>query len=339
MAELIAKNNDIQQIKIDYDKKCVQYKALGDLIRLYLYEGLTSAKIPFTDIQYRVKTFHSFMLKIKRKKYFDNPYSKIEDILGVRVICTFNEDIRKVSDVIETVFFAEPPDDKELNDQNKLIGYRGRHQIVKLKNEICNSSSFYKKLKGLKAEIQIRTNVQHSWAEVSHKLNYKDEENVPTEFKDTLAEISFTLNLIDKHYAQLKKEKELLKNKLKASSVKSFDLEQEINIDTLSTFLDLFYSDRDNSEDIELLFEEMLDYKFTFKEIILKQKQLGTKILNKIEKEILGNSKHSQVGIVRLILSLYNNKYWKQRKKVLPLYFDGNKRIAIIEKWQKSITK
>jgi|GEM_PF-2481528 len=336
MAAILTRNNDIQQLKVDYEKKCVQYKALGDLIKLYLYEGLTSNNISFTDIQFRIKSFHSFISKIKRKKYFDNPYSKIEDILGVRVICTFKEDIPKVSKIIETALSAQPPEDKELKDENKLIGYRGRHQIVQLKDEICNNLSFYKKLKGLKAEIQIRTNVQHSWAEVSHKLNYKDEDNVPTEFKDMLAQISGALALIDKHYTDLKREKEALQNRLKRDNVKSFQLEQEVNIDTLTTFLDLCYSNRDSADDIELLFEEMIEHKINFKAIVDKQNQLGNRTLSRIEREISSTSKHSQVGIVRLILSLYFKSYWKQRKRILSLYSDGNKRIKIIEKWQKN---
>lgn len=330
MNKINANNKDIQQIRCDYDKKCNQYRALGDLIRLYLYEGLSNARISFTDIQFRIKTFHSFFSKIKRKKYFDNPYEKIEDILGVRIICTFKEDIPKVSKIIETVFKSEPP-------ENKVEEYKGTHQIVQLKYEICDSSSFYKKLKGLKAEIQIRTNVQHSWAEVSHKLNYKDEENVPTEFRETLKEISYTLSLIDKYYENLKKEKEKLKTKLKTSNAKSFDLNQEVNIDTLTTFLDIFYSERDSTDDIDLLFEDMIDNHFSFADIIEAQKKIGQSNLKKIEKEILGNSKHSQVGVVRLILSLFHKSFWKDRKKVLPLYFDGNTRINIIEKWQKTL--
>lgn len=337
MEQFIAKNKDIQQIKCDYDQKCIHYKALGDLIRLYLIESLTAAKISFTDIQFRVKTFHSFFTKIKRKKYYNEPYSKIEDICGVRVICTFKEDLQKVTELIPLLFDSKPPDNKELDIQSKLIGYRGIHQIVKLKAAICDSSSFYNKLKGLNAEIQIRTIVQHSWAEVSHKLNYKDEENVPTEFQEMLANISSTLSLVDNLYSNLRKEKEELKNKLKSKNKKTFPLDQEINIETLTTFLDIFFADRDNSDDIELLIEDIIDNRFTFKDIIDKQREFGTLRLLKLEKELLGTSKHSQVGIVRLILSLYYPKYWKERKKILPLYFDGKKRIEIIEQWQKKI--
>lgn len=336
MTQAITDKKNIQQIKQDFNNKCVQYKALGDLIRLYLYESLIAHNISFTDIQYRVKTFHSFFSKIKRKKYYVDPYNKIEDICGVRIICTFHEDLIKVTEIINTLFEASQPEDKEKDIKSTLTGYRGVHQIVKLKDQICDSSTFYKKLKGLKAEIQIRTIVQHSWSEISHKLNYKDEDNVPSEFQDLLTKISSNLSIVDYLYTNLRKEKEILKNKLKQKDKSLFDLNQEVNIDTLNTFLDIFYSDRDSNDDIELLFEEIIENKFKFQNIIDKHKLCEQKLLE-IEQELLGTTRHSQVAIVRLIISLYYPKYWKNRKKILPLYFDGKNRILIIEKWQKKL--
>jgi putative GTP pyrophosphokinase len=184
-------NQNIRRLlKSEFDQKAIFYSAFGDLIKLYLYEALTSKKIPFTDIQFRVKTFNSFISKMKRKEYYENPYEKIEDLCGVRVICTFEEDLKKVSNIVEKIFNASPPDDKERDESSRSVGYRGIHHILKLKGD---SNTFYSKLQGLQAEIQIRTIAQHSWSEISHKLNYKDEDNVPTDFKHLLQDISGAL--------------------------------------------------------------------------------------------------------------------------------------------------
>lgn len=327
----------IRLLKSEFDKKGILYKALGDLIKLYIYEGLTSRKIPFTDIQFRVKTFNSFISKMKKKEYFDNPYEKIQDLCGVRIICTFKEDMEVVSNIVSQIFVATLPEDKEQDDNSRLVGYRGIHQIVQLKEDICNSNSFYEKLKGLKAEIQIRTIAQHSWSEISHKLNYKDEDNVPTDFKHLLQDISGALGVVDRLYNSLRNEKNKLKAELRANSIENFNLQCEVNIDTLTIFLDIFYPERDNIDDIDLLFDEMRDNNFKFCDIIEKQNLINSERILEIDKEILGTGKHTQVGFVRLVLSLYFPEYWLNRKNLLRMYPDGEKRIDIIEKWQKII--
>lgn len=331
-------NQNVRRLlKSEFDKKASLYKAYGDLIKLYLYESLTSRKIPFTDIQFRVKTFNSFISKMKRKEYYDKPYEKIEDLCGVRIICTFKEDMEEVANIISQIFIATPPDDKEKDENSRSVGYRGIHQIVQLKDDICNSNTFYEKLKGLKAEIQIRTIAQHSWSEISHKLNYKDEDNVPTDFKHLLQDISGALGVVDRLYNTLRNEKNKLKAELKAKNIENFNLECEVNIDTLTTFLDVFYPDRDNIDDIDLLYDEMKENAYKFSDIVEKQNKISFEIIEKIDKEILGTGKHTQVGFVRLILSLFYPNYWTNRKKLLRMYPDGEKRIEIIEKWQKNL--
>ena len=322
-------------LKDEFDKKVILYKAYGDLIKLYINESLTSKKIPFTDIQFRIKTFNSFFSKIKRKEYFDNPFDKIEDLCGVRIICTFKDDLEEVANIVSQIFIATPPDDKEQDETSRLVGYRGIHQIIQLKDDICNSNTFYEKLKGLKAEIQIRTIAQHSWSEISHKLNYKDEDNVPTDFKHFLQDISGAIGVIDRFYNTLRNEKNKLRAELIAKNIENFNLECEINIDTLTTFLDIFYPDRDDIDDIDLLYNEMKENGYKFSDIIEKQKKISLDIVKEIDKEILGTGKHTQVGFVRLILSLFYPNYWINRKKLMRMYPDGEKRILIIEKWQK----
>jgi ppGpp synthetase/RelA/SpoT-type nucleotidyltranferase len=331
-------NNTKRLLKSEFDKKAILYTALGDLIKLYLNESLTSKRIPFSDIQFRVKTFHSFISKIKRKEYYDTPYEKIQDICGLRIICTFKEDMEEVTKIVSNMFIASAPDDKEQDDNSRLVGYRGIHQIVQLKPDICNSNTFYEKLQGLKAEIQIRTIAQHSWSEISHKLNYKDEDNVPTEFKHLLSDISGALGVVDRLYNSLRNEKNKLKAELRAKDIQNFNLECEVNIDTLTTFLDIFYPDRDSLDDIDLLYDEMKNNNFMFCDIVEKQKLIPTEIIAEMEKEILGTGKHTQVGFVRLILSLYYREYWESRKNILPMYPDGSVRIQIIEKWQNTLT-
>lgn len=338
---MIQQNLDNQNIrrllKSEFDKKAILYSALGDLIKLYLYEAMTSDKIPFTDIQFRVKTFNSFISKMKRKEYYENPYERIDDLCGVRIICTFKEDMEEVSNIVSKLFIATPPDDKEQDENSRSVGYRGIHQIVKLKNEICDSNSFYLKLKGLKAEIQIRTIAQHSWSEISHKLNYKDEKNVPTDFKNLLQDISGALGVVDRLYNTLRYEKNKLKAELQAKNMQSFDLNCEINIDTLSTFLFVFFPDRDNVDDIDLLYDEMKENKFKFSNIANILNLINPEIFTNIDKEILGTGKHTQVGFVRLLLSLYYPAYWANRKNLMRMYPDGEKRIEIIEKWQNKL--
>lgn len=229
-------SKEFLKIKNDYDR-------LGNNIVDALKTFLEDANIPFLEIYYRVKKFDSFFEKIDRKGY-DNPFEEIEDICGIRIICYYNSDIEKIDEIINNEFSVLEQQDKSDLLGLKEFAYRSNHYIVKV-NDSWFAAPNYRKLEGLKVEIQTRTILMHAWAEIEHKLNYKSDAQVPDKFQRKLFRLSAKFEEADEQFEELrvgiKKYKENLSKNIERSN--SFDLNQDFNLDTFKAFINYKFPD------------------------------------------------------------------------------------------------
>jgi hypothetical protein len=89
---------------------------------------------------------------------------------------------------------------------------------------------------GLKAELQIRTVLQHAWAVLDRKLRYNNEEDIPRQVRRKLFRISALLEIADENFSEIDKIVSDLREQY-ASDIKGGNLEQEINLDSLEVFM------------------------------------------------------------------------------------------------------
>jgi len=141
----------------------------------------------------RIKDFSSFYKKYLRLKNEDvEPV--IRDLMGIRIICPFLEDIKAVENLIKNSFEIK---EREIKSHHtfKEFGYESIHLSIKIPADIIEK----KGNPGVdKAEIQIRTILQSAWAEVEHELFYKAEFNPFDELmKRKLAAVNASLSLAD----------------------------------------------------------------------------------------------------------------------------------------------
>ena len=154
--------------------------------------------------QYRVKEFDSFLRKIiKNKKYQENPFETIDDILGVRIITFIKSDLDLVSKIVQNEFeLLEGPDDKSMKSSYKEFGYRSIHYIVKLNQKRAELPEC-RDYKDLRAEIQIRTIIENAWAEIEHHWNYKPDKKdnkMDDILKHRLYGLMAVLELVDREF-------------------------------------------------------------------------------------------------------------------------------------------
>lgn len=132
----------------------------------------------------RVKSFNSYYKKVLRqrpKEAAESQNSKnlicLTDMMGIRIICTFLEDIKEVQEQISSVFDVKEIEVKGANQSFREFGYESVHVLVAIPED-CKPSKMPKGMKipnDLVCEIQIRTILQDAWAEVEHELIYKTE--------------------------------------------------------------------------------------------------------------------------------------------------------------------
>ena len=141
----------------------------------------------------RVKTFESYF-----KKYIRHTRAKsrrVGDLIGVRVVCPFLEDLAAVEDLIKKHFNVVEVDRKGGDHTYREFGYESIHLMITLPEDIVEKFGFSEKET---AEIQIRTILQDAWAEVEHELIYKVEFTpFDDPLKRKLAAVNASLSLAD----------------------------------------------------------------------------------------------------------------------------------------------
>lgn len=125
---------------------------------------------PIEHVKTRMKSYDSI---IKKMEMDDIPFSAenvekyINDVVGVRIICSFNSDIYDLIDILRNSSLIKIVYEKDYITNPKKSGYRSYHLIVEVPVELINGKY------NVRAEIQIRTLAMDLWASLNHKLVYK----------------------------------------------------------------------------------------------------------------------------------------------------------------------
>ncbi|MFA6505389.1 MAG: tetratricopeptide repeat protein [Treponemataceae bacterium] len=160
-------------------------------------EILRSLK-PRPTVKGRSKSFQSFFKKLVR--LMQQQESKINvpaitDIVGVRVICPFIEDLSNAESALTRAFTVTEIERKGSNFSFKEFGYESTHMLIEIPKEILKKRG---PCGTMVAEIQLRTILQDAWAEVEHELVYKAEFTPFDEpMKRKLAAVNASLSLAD----------------------------------------------------------------------------------------------------------------------------------------------
>lgn len=149
------------------------------------------------SVKYRIKDFDSYYKKfIRHLKEGDNdPFQNILDVIGIRIVCPFLEDISTVEEIIKENFEIIQVERKGGDHTFREFGYESIHLLIKIPVEMLElfGTSLCET-----AEIQIRTILQEAWAEVEHELVYKAEFNpFDNPMKRKLAAVNASLSLAD----------------------------------------------------------------------------------------------------------------------------------------------
>lgn len=158
---------------------------------------------PIEHVTSRLKTESSIARKLEREGHevnLRNIETYLNDIAGVRIVCSFTSDIYKIADLI-----SEQDDIKVLIVKNyianpKSNGYKSYHMIVTIPIYLSDGRE------DVRVEIQIRTIAMDFWASLEHKIYYKFEGNAPDYIKEELAECARLTNTLDERMLSLNEE-------------------------------------------------------------------------------------------------------------------------------------
>lgn len=161
---------------------------------------------PIESIKSRLKSPEGIVKKIKNKNLpftLNSVSENIKDVAGVRVICSFTEDIYMLSECLLKQDDIKLIEKKDYIRNPKESGYRSLHLIVEVPIFLQNEKRY------MKVEVQLRTIAMDFWASLEHKLRYK--KNIDQE---TLKEIERELMICAETSAALDMRMQLIRNKI-----------------------------------------------------------------------------------------------------------------------------
>lgn len=180
------------------------YESFGKRLQGLLGSILQEQGISIHSITYRVKDPTRLEEKLSRpgKNYERLP--DVTDLLGLRIITYFANDVDRVVDVIdrELDVDAEHSVDKRPNDPDRF-GYASVHRVCAMP-EVRTQLAEYRAFHGLRCEIQIRSILQHAWAEIEHDLGYKAAKGIPVHLRRRFSMLAGLLELADDQFMRLR---------------------------------------------------------------------------------------------------------------------------------------
>ena len=158
---------------------------------------------PIEHIKARIKTPESIVKKLKRNGYestIENMVKYVNDIAGIRIICSFTSDIYRIADMISEQRDIKVIGVKDYITYPKASGYKSYHMIVTVPVYLSDRTV------DTKVEIQIRTVAMDFWASLEHKIHYKFEGDAPEHIKTELVECAKMVSDLDARMLSLNEE-------------------------------------------------------------------------------------------------------------------------------------
>ena len=204
---------DVKDIFLEYRKMQLLYqsalKEIGTKLEILNDEFKFVHKYnPIEHIESRMKSEESIVRKLMKKGQditVENIERYIDDVAGIRVICSFTPDIYRIVDMISNQDDIEVVKTKDYMVNPKPSGYRSYHMIVKVPIFLSDT------VVPTRVEIQIRTVAMDFWASLEHKIYYKYDGPAPEYIRSELRECAEMISYLDSKMLAINEEIHSLK--------------------------------------------------------------------------------------------------------------------------------
>ncbi len=263
--------SELERLKSDYIAIKEDAKSCGNQV-IEALEKLFNKKSANKKLMIcRIKEWDSIEHNIRKDKDYqfeDGEISlasvaNIHDLIGIRVISLFKQDVEKIGAIIKKEFTISQVKHKADSLNIDQFGYQSDHYIIDLTDDYFTAQGWEKYRKLFFCEIQVRTLAQHTWAAVSHKLQYKKEPDVPTPVQRSIHRVSALLEIVDLEFERVLLEREDNRKRLAKERIwqETFRSEEpfDLDVDVLDLSLEqlLPETNRSKQEDFSELLSDL----------------------------------------------------------------------------------
>lgn len=231
-----------------YRKVAGLYRDYAESVRTLLTRALEASKIGVHSVEARAKGVDSFGRKASRpdesdseKPKYPDPMNQILDLAGCRVITFFLKHVAEVGKVIESQFeVLEKANRSAFLRGGERLGYESVHYVVKLHPDRLRWPE-YQPYAGLQVEIQVRTILQHAWAEIEHDIQYKSVEALPVEIRRRFLALAGMIEIGDREFQAIADAHDVLRIEARRLIAEGKLDQVEITPESLKDYLDRHY--------------------------------------------------------------------------------------------------
>ena len=187
--KLLNTGKEYSELMMKYNCAMLEIKTKLDVLNSQL--SLENDRNPFESISCRIKTPKSIVEKLQRKGYplrVDSIEQNLNDVAGIRVICSFRDDIYTLSKRLCSQDDIRVIEIKDYIKSPKPNGYRSLHLILEVPIFLLDEKKY------MRVEVQFRTIAMDFWASLEHKVKYKKDilnsDEISFELKKCAEEIS-----------------------------------------------------------------------------------------------------------------------------------------------------
>ena len=226
----------LPRILEEYDEQLTINEEMSQSMVALISALLSNEELITHSVSARVKDRKSLSRKIKNKDKYSS-IQDITDIVGIRIISNYSDEVDQIAKIIEDNFTVDVNNsiDKRASLDPDKFGYLSLHYVVSISKERERLDE-YKRFKNKKIEIQIRSVLQHAWAEIEHDIGYKSTIEVPKHIRRQFSRLAGILELADEGFVKIKEELDIYRDELE-NNIDSKPDEFEIDLESIIEFL------------------------------------------------------------------------------------------------------